>query len=95
MPVPAASVSREVGLLAEGHVLEGHQLGEADPAEVSVFARVKLEDKLAIVRALQERGDIIAVTGDGGTTLPRCDRRISVWRWAGLAATSHGKPPTW
>ena len=85
-----------MGLLApDGHVLEGDQLGEADPAEVSVFARVKPEDKLAIVRALQERGDIVAVTGDGGTTLPRCGRQISVWRWAGRAATSHGKPPTW
>jgi Ca2+-transporting ATPase len=67
----AASVSREVGLLTpEGRVLEGHRLGEADPAEVSVFARVKPEDKLAIVRALQERGEVVAVTGDGVNDAP-------------------------
>jgi calcium-translocating P-type ATPase len=67
----AASVSREVGLLTpDGRVLEGQQLGEADTAEVSVFARVKPEDKLAIVRALQERGEVVAVTGDGVNDAP-------------------------
>jgi P-type Ca2+ transporter type 2C len=67
----ATSVSREVGLLApDGRVLEGHQLEGADPADVSVFARVRPEDKLAIVRALQERGEIVAVTGDGVNDAP-------------------------
>jgi calcium-translocating P-type ATPase len=67
----ATSVSREVGLLAsDGRVLEGHQLEGADPADVSVFARVKPEDKLAIVRALQDRGEVVAVTGDGVNDAP-------------------------
>jgi Ca2+-transporting ATPase len=67
----AASVSREIGLLTpEGLVLEGHRLDEADPADVSVYARVRPEDKLAIVRALQERGEVVAVTGDGVNDAP-------------------------
>jgi Ca2+-transporting ATPase len=67
----ATSVSREVGLLApDGRVLEGHQLDAADPVDVSVFARVRPEDKLAIVRSLQERGEVVAVTGDGVNDAP-------------------------
>jgi P-type Ca2+ transporter type 2C len=58
-------------------VLAGQDLDRLQPAELaqrvhnaSIFARVSPENKLAIVAGLQQRGDIVAMTGDGVNDAP-------------------------
>lgn len=64
------AIARELGI--RGDVLTGADLDNMTAEELStrvegvgVFARVAPEHKVAIVRALTERGHIVAMTGDG------------------------------
>jgi magnesium-transporting ATPase (P-type) len=72
-PVTALTIAREVGLVrGEALVVEGKDLPADDAAlgelldrDDVVVARVAPEDKLRIARALQSRGHVVAMTGDG------------------------------
>jgi len=76
-PRTAAVIARELGITSDARAATGAELEKlTDDAlaqtasEVSVYARVNPEHKLRIVRALQRRGAIVAMTGDGVNDAP-------------------------
>jgi len=76
-PLTAQAVARELGLLKTGHVVTGAELETMSEAEfgreaenIEVYARVSPAHKLRVVTALQEKGHIVAMTGDGVNDAP-------------------------
>lgn len=76
--VTAAAIAKEIGILkdiseaAEGSEIDDltdEQLREYVPTK-SVYARVSPEHKIRIVKAWQDRGNIVAMTGDGVNDAP-------------------------
>lgn len=76
--ITAAAIAREIGILTEGKkAVEGAEIDGMTEEElrdfveeVSVYARVSPEHKIRIVRAWQEKGNIVAMTGDGVNDAP-------------------------
>ncbi len=90
-PATARAIAEEVGLLEpDSLVVEGADLpadeqllGALLDREGLVLARVEPEDKLRIARALQARGHVVAMTGDGvndGPALQQADIGIAMGR---------------
>jgi Ca2+-transporting ATPase len=80
-PQTAAAVARELGLLKDGEVVTGARLDAMDDTEfarevdgIAVFARVSPAHKLRAVQALQARGQVVAMTGDGVNDAPALKR---------------------
>jgi calcium-translocating P-type ATPase len=76
-PSTATAIARQLGILNEAGTCPGSELAEltedalrAVVGRVNVFARVAPEQKLRLVRALQDQGEVVAVTGDGVNDAP-------------------------
>ena len=74
----AISIAKELGIFEAGDLaLNGKELVKMSDqtlkekiGKISVFARVTPEDKLRIVKILQEKKEIVAMTGDGVNDSP-------------------------
>lgn len=75
----AESIARRIGIIHGEHprIVTGVELQKMKPEELKealkgevIFARVAPEQKLQVVNALQETGQIVAVTGDGVNDSP-------------------------
>ena len=76
-PLTAQAVARELGLLKAGRTVTGAELEdmsdeelERDVETIEVYSRVSPAHKLRVVTALQRRGHIAAMTGDGVNDAP-------------------------
>lgn len=79
-PITAQAIAEQLGI-ARGAVVTGPELDRLSGekfheviAEARVFARMRPEHKLRIVEALQARGEVVAMTGDGLNDAPALKR---------------------
>ncbi|MCX8016119.1 MAG: HAD-IC family P-type ATPase [Patescibacteria group bacterium] len=69
----ALSVAKEIGLeIKDSAIIEGKELATMEEEDflkkvgsINLYARVEPQQKLKIIEALQQKGEIVAMTGDG------------------------------
>ena len=74
----AKVIAEELGLpVKEENIIEGKELEQLSDDEyrrrlnkISIYARVEPQQKLKIIQAWQERGEVVAMTGDGVNDAP-------------------------
>ncbi|MEO8496516.1 MAG: cation-translocating P-type ATPase, partial [Planctomycetota bacterium] len=76
-PLTAKHIARQLTIADDGQVLTGQELERMSADElqavidnVSVYARVAPKHKLRLVQAFQDKGHVVAMTGDGVNDAP-------------------------
>jgi Ca2+-transporting ATPase len=76
-PATARSIADKAGLPHDGSILTGEDIKALTTEQLQekvshtrIFARIVPEQKLQIIRALQAKGEVVAMTGDGVNDAP-------------------------
>jgi Ca2+-transporting ATPase len=73
----AKAIAAQIGLKNNGEVMEGSMMDKLEPGKlrdvvrrINIFARIRPEQKYAIIEALEANEEIVAMTGDGVNDAP-------------------------